>query len=365
LKQEVSIKSGDFAMYRTTILSAAPVVGALLATSPTAQASLIGYTFTEIEVPGSIDMSPDAINNLGQIVGTYTDDAGNGHGFLEKGGKYVNVDVAGALFTAPAGINDLGQIVGIDLDNAGNIDGFLDTRGTFTTLSTSGSASGFSFSGPLSINDKGEILWQVSNSFGFPGSTHAALEEGGVFTLIDVPGAVGDTAPGGLNNFGQIVGSYGISASGGYEYGFLDTNGVFTTIDDPNAGPRGYTQAFGLNDWGQVVGSYCDSAGACHGFLDTNGHFTTIDAPGSSEAFGGTEVTGINDEDQLLEVYFDAAGNPHALLATPHLALFSSSLASSLAAIPEASTWAMLLLGFAGLGCAGYRLSRRSAVLAA
>jgi probable HAF family extracellular repeat protein len=94
-------------MYRTTILSAAPVVGALLATSPTAQASLIGYTFTEIEVPGSIDMSPDAINNLGQIVGTYTDDAGNGHGFLEKGGKYVNVDVAGALFTAPAGINDL------------------------------------------------------------------------------------------------------------------------------------------------------------------------------------------------------------------------------------------------------------------
>ena len=33
--------------------------------------------------------------------------------------------------------------------------------------------------------------------------------------------------------------------------------------------------------------------------------------------------------------------------------------------VPEPSTWAMLLLGFAGLGCVGYRLSRRSAVLAA
>jgi hypothetical protein len=33
--------------------------------------------------------------------------------------------------------------------------------------------------------------------------------------------------------------------------------------------------------------------------------------------------------------------------------------------VPEPSIWAMLLLGFAGLGCVGYRLSRRSAGLAA
>jgi len=31
-------------------------------------------------------------------------------------------------------------------------------------------------------------------------------------------------------------------------------------------------------------------------------------------------------------------------------------------AVPEPSTWAMLLLGFAGLGFAGYRASRRTAV---
>ncbi len=34
-------------------------------------------------------------------------------------------------------------------------------------------------------------------------------------------------------------------------------------------------------------------------------------------------------------------------------------------AVPEPSTWAMMLIGFAGLGYAGYRTSRKSAALAA
>ena len=32
--------------------------------------------------------------------------------------------------------------------------------------------------------------------------------------------------------------------------------------------------------------------------------------------------------------------------------------------VPEPSTWAMMLLGFAGLGFAGYRASRKTAALA-
>jgi hypothetical protein len=35
----------------------------------------------------------------------------------------------------------------------------------------------------------------------------------------------------------------------------------------------------------------------------------------------------------------------------------------AIASIPEPSTWAMMLLGFAGLGFAGYRASRRSVAL--
>ena len=37
----------------------------------------------------------------------------------------------------------------------------------------------------------------------------------------------------------------------------------------------------------------------------------------------------------------------------------------SISEVPEASTWAMMLIGFAGLGFAGYRAPRTSAALAA
>ena len=37
----------------------------------------------------------------------------------------------------------------------------------------------------------------------------------------------------------------------------------------------------------------------------------------------------------------------------------------TLSAVPEASTWAMMVIGFAGLGIAGYRASQKRAVAAA
>src|ERR1700730_15792196 len=70
------------------------------------------------------------------------------------------------------------------------------------------------------------------------------------FTTIDVPGAVaGSTRGGGINNSGQIVGSF---VAGATTHGFLDTGGSFTTIDVPGAG----TVASGINDTGHIVGHF-------------------------------------------------------------------------------------------------------------
>jgi hypothetical protein len=41
------------------------------------------------------------------------------------------------------------------------------------------------------------------------------------------------------------------------------------------------------------------------------------------------------------------------------------SVGGAAVTVPEPSTWAMMLLGFAGLGFAGYRASRKKVALAA
>jgi uncharacterized membrane protein len=91
------------------------------------------YTFTTIDVlsAGANGTSPFGINTPGQIVGSYSDAAGTGHGFLDSGGTIGVIDVPfpGVTQTAAAGINARGQIVGNYSDATGT-HGFLDAAET-------------------------------------------------------------------------------------------------------------------------------------------------------------------------------------------------------------------------------------------
>jgi probable HAF family extracellular repeat protein len=58
----------------------------------------------------------------------------------------------------------------------------------------------------------------------------------------------------------------------------------YTTIDDPSANwtvglTSGRTEASGINDTGQIVGSYTASDGTGHGFLYSGGIYSNIDYP--------------------------------------------------------------------------------------
>jgi probable HAF family extracellular repeat protein len=112
--------------------------------------------------------------------------------------------------------------------------------------------------------------------------------------------------------------------------------GHYTTLNDP-LGAFG-TVATGINDEGQIVGYYEDSNGHFHGFLYSRGVFTALDDP---SATAGTFAEGINNIGQSVGYYEDSSG-PHGFLAN---------------AVPELSTWAMMLIGFAGVGFAAYRRS--------
>ena len=80
---------------------------------------------------------------------------------------------------------------------------------------------------------------------------------------------------------------------------------------------------------------------------------------------GGLTAGGLYDlsGDQL---YTGGEGDP---TFTPGVYTLANSLSESidfvtLTAVPEPATWAMLLMGFAGLGWAGYRRAKRRAAVA-
>lgn len=233
--------------------------------------SYSGGNFTTVSVPGDQYevAGGDAgvgINNNGQIAGTYVDSSGYTHGFLDSAGTFTTIDAPGVIGnTQIGGINNNGQMAGSYYAN-GSKHGFTDSNGTFATIDVPGAADTFA----MGSNIHGQVAgWYFDGS----GVIHGFLDNNGAFSTINAPGAstVNDagTMVTGINDLGQIVGTVDL-ASGGQE-GFLYSNGVFSAITVPGAG---YTLAYGINNNGQIVGSYWDGTdtftdNGLHGFVAT------------------------------------------------------------------------------------------------
>src|SRR5947199_74448 len=143
---------------------------------------------------------------------------------------------------------------------------FSALASTFTTIDIP--VPGATGTVAVGINNRGQIVGSYSTTSGF----HSFLLDHGTFTTIDVPGA---GYASGINDRGQIVGVYHIYSS------FLLDHGTFTTIDVPGAS---FTEASGINNRGQIVGDYFVGTpinGTRRGFVLDHGTFTTIDAPGA------------------------------------------------------------------------------------
>lgn len=245
------------------------------------------HSFSTLDVPGASLTYADAINNIGQVAGSFNDASGP-HGFVATHGQVTRIDPPyGPLNTNLFGIgmNDLGQIVGQAsvTDSNGRIvgsTGFLESFGRFLPVN----APNADLTQPLGINDEGQIIGLFVDA---SGTTHGFLKTLDAYTIIQNPNASGASIPFGINNFGQIVGWFDEGAA---THGFLYANGSFTTIENPAAPDA--TFATGINDLGQIVGFYIDGSGF-HGFLDTNGVFTNLDDPLAGG--GGTFAYAIND----------------------------------------------------------------------
>jgi uncharacterized membrane protein len=187
--------------------------------------------FSPIDAPDATATSAFQINDRGQIVGNYSTTSNNTgyptRGFvLEANGQFTLIDVPDAQHTSPVSINNLGQVVGECQDAAGAFHGFLrDENGAFTTIDAPDAPGGTALT---AINERGQLAGGFVDA---GGGVHAFVLQRGVFTPIEVPGAVG-TQPFAINNDGDIV---GVSFDGVRFRGFLLKDGRYTRITPPGA----------------------------------------------------------------------------------------------------------------------------------
>jgi probable HAF family extracellular repeat protein len=178
----------------------------------------------------------------------------------------------------------------------------------FQTIAVPGAGGNVSVAG---INDFGEL--SGSYEVGSPGDPYpqAFTKIGSTITTYAADGApYGQHATGGaVNNLGQVVGS-----SGHYQQtarGYLYAGGSFTRIEGP--GDAYFTSAYGLNDRGQVVGNMAPAytSGAPVAYVWQSGSIAqTFAYPGSTV----TVAAGINDLGQIVGHYSDGSTN-HGFLA--------------------------------------------------
>ncbi len=195
------------------------------------------------------------------------------------------------------GINDSGQVVGYNH--------FLYSRGTFTTVADPCANGG---AHPFAINHNSDIAGyhDGTNSRYLDYGSHGFLYSHGVFRGFDVDGQMSDTAIYGLNNRGEVVGTY-VNASGA-TVSFVSDGAKTKTIAVPDARQ---TYAYGINDRGCIVGYYQTASGDhCFGFLLVAGKYTTLAFPGARQTFANS----VNNASEVAGNYYDADGNSHGFL---------------------------------------------------
>jgi hypothetical protein len=199
------------------------------------------------------------INNSRTVAGDYVISDGTVHSFLLSGGTFTEYDLPGTVQTNLLGISDTGDLTGtFDPDGSGVFQAFIDSRGTITTYSVPGAALTLAYE----INNSKTLTvgYFVDSSAVLHGQYRDA--NGALHFPIDPPGSVG-TVLFGLNNRNWVVGRYADSAGATHGLFFLAPNSFFT-FDYPGSA---FTSLNGINDLGIICGRYLDASGIAHGFL--------------------------------------------------------------------------------------------------
>src|SRR6266436_3267872 len=199
------------------------------------------------------------INNPGTVDGDYVGADGFVHSFLLSGGTFTEYDVPGTVQTNLLSINDNGDLTGaFDPDGSGIFQAFIDRGGTITSYSVPGAAGTLPYE--MNNNKKLTVGYYIDAS----GILHGQYRDanGALHFPIDPSGSVA-TVLFGVNNRNWVAGRYADSA--GVTHGLLFVPpDSFTTFDYPGSA---FTSLNGISSQGNICGRFVDASGIAHGFI--------------------------------------------------------------------------------------------------
>ena len=243
------------------------------------------------------------------------------HGYVQTGASFLAAEPTGSYSSYLWAINDSGLAVGGFCQGDGHTcDSAPFAHHGYTYDFSTGATTTIDYPGAgttaaYGINDSGVIVggFCVQGVSGCPldlflGSSHAFMDDNGVFTQLDFPGA-DETTAFGINNSGAIVGVYEIHGQTTTVHGFLYQNGVYTDLNYPGAN---WTFANGINNAGVVVGYYQDTLDRVFGFMYYKGQWAQINA----RSGGATAILGINDHNDLVGTWSGFNGL-HGIVGVP------------------------------------------------
>ena len=211
-----------------------------------------GYAEYRVTIVGPAGSQPTDINAAGAVVGIVPTGTLTYRSFVNYGRGAFGLNLPGATSNAAVAINDKGEVLGNWTNAAGQPRGYVYYRGSFRQLNGVGGRP----ARYVDINNAGYILASSSPPSTDPGGTNPhgyLLAPNGKYQDIGtLPYDNPTTQPEALNNRNQVTGESGTQLSPEIPfYAFIWKKGVMRQLGD-----FGYTPNYGLdiNDRGEVAG---------------------------------------------------------------------------------------------------------------